>query len=909
MTFVDYSAAFDTVSHKFIDKALAEAGATQKTRAMFRAIYKSASAKTEVEGTDGKVISSDVFQVNRGVVQGDITSPWYFILALELILRTHDTHPDKGVQFGGKTIYTLGYADDAALIDSNLEVATARVSAIAQGSKADADMTINTDKTETMHVAAQDKVTRTTNTEAVKVCKFVCKNVGCDMVFYNAHGAKCHAGRCKWKRAFEMEKILEVKGSGAKRKFLVRWQGYGPAADTWEPHKNLPPAAVKEFLQQNGHYDYEWPADSRCPHCDVPCKSPRGVKIHMRKCQHRPVCQKFVGTCADAKVKDNKMQAAQESKPQVSCAGTQLQNVSKFKYLGSIYAADGSQIHDVKRRVALAMSRCGALNQVFNSKDLNLTLKIDIYRSAVTSLLTYGSEAWNLNPSVTAKLNGANARCLSRITGKSAHVEASRSTRTYDLVAAIRRRRFKWLGHLLRLPDERLVKLAVRVQYEMNLPGNICSDAPPTSSFDELVKFAKDRKTWMRRCPSSPRIRQHTRTTGPCTRSQALSTNDVGNNGDTTTTTATATPCTPPKPTTAKQYRERDAFEALFKPKAKTAKKAKAIKKGVPVKNERKALTQKQRVANARAHYIVHHGNAEDAVRFLRNEQQVTNTPCDLLTELKQMCVIPAPAWAVAEAAIFSSSESSLSINTSLMTPNTNSGDDVLSNPPVTVLSPTGSPYQPPNWLPRRLPCSPPTPKTRLPSALTTPTIDSPQAREREQTNGAHGEILRLAEMSNIWLGQLISPPPSPARSQQTTPQISPTEAPKETERPHTGTPKVTESANGVRDEMLKLAELSNLWLGQLISPPPSPTQSQQSTPQRSLTDTPQVTELANGAQDEMLRLADLSNLWLGQLISPPPSPTQSQQSDTQPNDIPFTLHTTVVTNTSQFRRPPVRFN
>ena len=64
------------------------------------------------------------------------------MLALELILRQHDTHREKGVIFGGECVHTLGYADDAALLDGSREVATARVTAIAQGSRSDADMTI-----------------------------------------------------------------------------------------------------------------------------------------------------------------------------------------------------------------------------------------------------------------------------------------------------------------------------------------------------------------------------------------------------------------------------------------------------------------------------------------------------------------------------------------------------------------------------------------------------------------------------------------------------------------------------------------------------------------------------------------------------------------------------------------------
>ena len=152
LTFIDYSAAFDSVSHKFLDQALHAAGAKDKTRAMFRAIYGAATAVTEVQGVDGQTVLSDAFPINRGVVQGDITSPLYFILALELILRTHDVHPEKGVELHGQSVFTLGYADDAALLDNSIEVATERVTAIATGSRSDADMTINIDKTEVMHV-------------------------------------------------------------------------------------------------------------------------------------------------------------------------------------------------------------------------------------------------------------------------------------------------------------------------------------------------------------------------------------------------------------------------------------------------------------------------------------------------------------------------------------------------------------------------------------------------------------------------------------------------------------------------------------------------------------------------------------------------------------------------------------
>ena len=87
LTFIDYTAAFDSVGHKFIDSTLGDANAKPQTRAIFRSIYSKATAKTKVKGVDGKIVYSETFPVRRGVIQGDITSPWYFILVLEAILR------------------------------------------------------------------------------------------------------------------------------------------------------------------------------------------------------------------------------------------------------------------------------------------------------------------------------------------------------------------------------------------------------------------------------------------------------------------------------------------------------------------------------------------------------------------------------------------------------------------------------------------------------------------------------------------------------------------------------------------------------------------------------------------------------------------------------------------------------
>ena len=98
MTYIDFSTAFDSVSHKFMDRTLAIAGASRESRAIFRAIYSGVAGVTRVNSTDGEYKFSGRFNVGRGLVQGDIASPTLFILALGQLVQAYDK-----TKLGGKS--------------------------------------------------------------------------------------------------------------------------------------------------------------------------------------------------------------------------------------------------------------------------------------------------------------------------------------------------------------------------------------------------------------------------------------------------------------------------------------------------------------------------------------------------------------------------------------------------------------------------------------------------------------------------------------------------------------------------------------------------------------------------------------------------------------------------------------
>ena len=157
--YIDYTAAFDSVSHKFMDVTLSNSGASAKSRAIFRSIYDAAAGITRVNGTDGGgKLFSGVFNVGRGVVQVDIISPVLFILALDQIIQDHDKGV-KGVKCGRiLKIKVLVYADDIALADNTVESMTKRLTAIADVSEDRADMKVNMQKTFSQHVHKRSKI-------------------------------------------------------------------------------------------------------------------------------------------------------------------------------------------------------------------------------------------------------------------------------------------------------------------------------------------------------------------------------------------------------------------------------------------------------------------------------------------------------------------------------------------------------------------------------------------------------------------------------------------------------------------------------------------------------------------------------------------------------------------------------
>ena len=144
--------------------------------------------------------------------------------------------------------------------------------------------------------------------------------------------------------------------------------------------------------------------------------------------------------------------------------GTSLQVASSFKYLGAYISNDCKLDSEINNRICQASRALGRMQtRVFKNHNLSLHTKINVYTAVCLSTLLYGSEAWTIYARHMKLLEAWHIRSLRRIPGitwedRITHQETYRRTSCTSLESLLGRRQLRWLGHVIRMEDDRLPK-------------------------------------------------------------------------------------------------------------------------------------------------------------------------------------------------------------------------------------------------------------------------------------------------------------------------------------------------------------------------------------------------------------------------------------------------------------------
>ena len=92
--------------------------------------------------------------------------------------------------------------------------------------------------------------------------------------------------------------------------------------------------------------------------------------------------------------------------------------------------------------------------------------KIRIFKSNVIAMLLYECETWRMTKRDEAKLDAFLHKCLRRILKiywpmRVSNEEVRRKARTYTISEQIRRRRWRWIGHVLRMDHHQNPNIAL----------------------------------------------------------------------------------------------------------------------------------------------------------------------------------------------------------------------------------------------------------------------------------------------------------------------------------------------------------------------------------------------------------------------------------------------------------------
>jgi hypothetical protein len=144
-----------------------------------------------------------------------------------------------------------------------------------------------------------------------------------------------------------------------------------------------------------------------------------------------------------------------------------LKDIQEFVYLGSKVTTDGDCDQDVNTRINKDNQAFAMLRPIWRTTSLSIHTKIKIFKSSVLSVLLYGSECWKTTTAVEQKLELFQNKCLRRILkifwlNTISKEELLRRTGVDSIQETIRKRRWRWLGHVCRMPLDSLPRIALR---------------------------------------------------------------------------------------------------------------------------------------------------------------------------------------------------------------------------------------------------------------------------------------------------------------------------------------------------------------------------------------------------------------------------------------------------------------
>ena len=172
---------------------------------------------------------------------------------------------------------------------------------------------------------------------------------------------------------------------------------------------------------------------------------------------------------------------------------------------------DGNTEAEIKTRINKARGAFAALKNIWKTKMISKKTKIRIFKSNILSLLLYAAESWKVTKGICHMLEVFQNKCLRRILhifwpNKITNAELHDRTGMLPISLEVKKRRWRWIGHVNRMPSTSIPRIAMR----LTPAGNRRRGRPKETwrryveremkalgwSWGQVAKLAADRPRW-----------------------------------------------------------------------------------------------------------------------------------------------------------------------------------------------------------------------------------------------------------------------------------------------------------------------------------------------------------------------------------------------------------------------------
>ena len=141
----------------------------------------------------------------------------------------------------------------------------------------------------------------------------------------------------------------------------------------------------------------------------------------------------------------------------ITLEGESLEWVESFQYLGSNIDKTAGSSKEILRRIAIGKDEMRKMSRILKSKELSRKTKVTIIKTRVWSKMCYGCEAWTMTREDERRINAADMWVWRRMANikwddfrTNDKVREMTGTRDEHLMRAIKRRKCRFFGHVMR---------------------------------------------------------------------------------------------------------------------------------------------------------------------------------------------------------------------------------------------------------------------------------------------------------------------------------------------------------------------------------------------------------------------------------------------------------------------------